>query len=55
MHLLSQQVFWLGETPPREWPSEGTIKFHQMCLKYSKEDGTVLNKITCFVGDKEKV
>ena len=44
----------LENKPPVTWPSEGTIQFDKVSLRYSKEDEPVLNKISFTIRGKEK-
>jgi ABC-type multidrug transport system fused ATPase/permease subunit len=41
--------------PPKSWPSEGTITFDKLYLRYSKAEGHVLKNLTFAIEAKQKV
>eukprot|EP01114_Cavostelium_apophysatum_P017935 TRINITY_DN5431_c0_g1_i3.p1 TRINITY_DN5431_c0_g1~~TRINITY_DN5431_c0_g1_i3.p1 ORF type:complete len:1082 (+),score=283.02 TRINITY_DN5431_c0_g1_i3:209-3454(+) len=40
---------------PHDWPSNGDIKFNNLCLRYANTNEDVLKGITCAIEGKEKI
>lgn len=54
-HLYVRLYLLVDKKPSPDWPSEGSVKFEEMSLRYSETDPPVLKCITCQIKPKEKV
>lgn len=41
--------------PPNDWPSKGSIRFNNVCLKYRSTLPTVLNEVSFKIEPGEKI
>lgn len=48
-------LFCLDKKPPKEWPNEGEIIFHDFCLRYSLDTPYVLKNLSLRIKPMEKV
>ena len=52
---MEAKAFKEDKQPPPSWPQQGVIQFHDVCLRYAKDEKMVLNGVNFKTMAREKI